>query len=128
LDLLIIENVGNLVCPAEFDLGENDKVMMLSCTEGHDKPGKYPLMFRESRALILNKMDLQPHTNFDVDAALADARAINPTIEVIKMSAWKGEGLQAWFDWLLARIAATKALNGLTAPIRSPRPAKRGEG
>ena len=128
LDLLIIENVGNLVCPAEFDLGENDKVMMLSCTEGHDKPGKYPLMFKESRALILNKMDLQPHTNFDVDAALADARAINPTIEVIKMSAWKGEGLQAWFDWLLARIAATKALNGLTEPIRSPRPAKRGDG
>lgn len=108
LDLLVIENVGNLVCPAEFDLGEHDKVMMLSCTEGHDKPGKYPLMFKESRALILNKMDLQPHTNFDVQAALADARAINPTIEVIKMSAWKGEGLQAWFDWLRARIAATR--------------------
>jgi hydrogenase nickel incorporation protein HypB len=104
----IIENVGNLVCPAEFDLGEHDKVMMLSCTEGHDKPGKYPLMFKESRALILNKMDLQPHTNFDVEAALADARAINPSIDVIKMSAWKGEGLQAWFDWLLARIAATR--------------------
>ena len=108
LDLLVIENVGNLVCPAEFDLGEHDKVMMLSCTEGHDKPGKYPLMFKESRALILNKMDLQPHTNFDVQAALADARAINPSIEIIKMSAWKGEGLQAWFDWLLARIAATR--------------------
>jgi hydrogenase nickel incorporation protein HypB len=108
LDLLVIENVGNLVCPAEFDLGEHDKVMMLSCTEGHDKPGKYPLMFKESRALILNKMDLQPHTNFDVQAALADARAINPTIDVIKMSAWKGEGVQAWFDWLLARIAATR--------------------
>ena len=108
LDLLIIENVGNLVCPAEFDLGEHDKVMMLSCTEGHDKPGKYPLMFQESRALILNKMDLQPYTNFDVEAALADARAINPNIEVIKMSAWKGEGLQTWFDWLLARMAASK--------------------
>jgi hydrogenase nickel incorporation protein HypB len=105
LDLLIIENVGNLVCPAEFDLGEHDKVMMLSCTEGHDK---YPLMFKESRALILNKMDLQPHTNFDVEAALADARALNPTIDVIKMSAWKGEGLQAWFDWLLARMAAAR--------------------
>jgi hydrogenase nickel incorporation protein HypB len=110
LDLLVIENVGNLVCPAEFDLGEHDKVMMLSCTEGHDKPGKYPLMFQESRALILNKMDLQPHTNFDVAAALADARAINPSIEVIKMSAWKGEGLQAWFDWLLARMAATRRM------------------
>jgi hydrogenase nickel incorporation protein HypB len=108
LDLLIIENVGNLVCPAEFDLGEHDKVMMLSCTEGHDKPGKYPLMFKESRALILNKIDLLPHTNFDLEAALADARAINPAIHVIKMSAWKGDGLQAWFEWLLARIAATR--------------------
>jgi hydrogenase nickel incorporation protein HypB len=108
LDLLIIENVGNLVCPAEFDLGEHDKVMMLSCSEGHDKPGKYPLMFKESRALILNKIDLLPYTNFDVEAALADARAINPAIDVIKMAAWKGEGLQAWVDWLLARIAATR--------------------
>ena len=108
MELLIIENVGNLVCPAEFDLGEHDKVMMLSCTEGHDKPGKYPLMFKESRAMILNKMDLQPYTNFDVAAALADARAINPSIDVITMSAWKGEGLQAWFDWLLARMAATR--------------------
>jgi len=108
LDLLIIENVGNLVCPAEFDLGEHNKVMMLSCTEGHDKPGKYPLMFKESRALILNKIDLVPYTNFDVEAAVADARAINPQIDIIKMSAWKGEGLQAWFDWLLARVEETK--------------------
>jgi hydrogenase nickel incorporation protein HypB len=108
LDLLIIENVGNLVCPAEFDLGEHDKVMMLSCTEGHDKPGKYPLMFKESRALILNKIDLLPYTNFDLEAAVADARAINPFIDIIKMSAWKGEGLQGWYDWLLARIAATR--------------------
>jgi len=96
------------VCPAEFDLGEHNKVMMLSCTEGHDKPGKYPLMFKESRALILNKIDLVPYTNFDVEAAVADARAINPQIDIIKMSAWKGEGLQAWFDWLLARVEETK--------------------
>ena len=108
LDLLIIENVGNLVCPAEFDLGEQHKVTILSCTEGHDKPGKYPLMFKESRALLLNKIDLVPYTNFDVDAALADARAINPQMDVIKMSAWKGEGLQAWYDWLLARVEETK--------------------
>ena len=77
-ELLIIENVGNLVCPAEFDLGEHDKVMMLSCTEGHDKPAKYPLMFREARAMLLNKMDLLPHTNFDVDAAIADAKSAQP--------------------------------------------------
>lgn len=107
-DLLIIENVGNLVCPAEFDLGEHDKVMMLSCTEGHDKPAKYPLMFRESRAMLLNKMDLLPHTNFDVDAAIADARALNPGIEVIKLSALTGEGLSAWFDWIKSRINAAR--------------------
>jgi hydrogenase nickel incorporation protein HypB len=107
-ELLIIENVGNLVCPAEFDLGEHDKVMMLSCTEGHDKPAKYPLMFREARAMLLNKMDLLPHTNFDVDAAIADARALNPGIEVIKLSALTGEGLEAWFDWLESRIKAAR--------------------
>jgi hydrogenase nickel incorporation protein HypB len=105
-ELLIIENVGNLVCPAEFDLGEHDKVMMLSCTEGHDKPAKYPLMFRESRAMLLNKMDLLPHTNFDVDAAIADARALNPGIEVIKLSALTGDGLHTWFGWLDSRIKA----------------------
>ncbi len=108
LDLLIIENVGNLVCPAEFDLGEHDKAMILSCTEGHDKPGKYPMMFKESRAMILNKIDLVPYTNFDVDAAIADAKALNPQIDVIKMSAWKGEGLEAWFAWLEARVASVK--------------------
>jgi hydrogenase nickel incorporation protein HypB len=107
-ELLIIENVGNLVCPAEFDLGEHDKVMILSCTEGHDKPAKYPLMFREARAMLLNKVDLLPHTNFDVDAAIADAKALNPGIEVIKVSAITGEGLDAWFDWLESRIKAVR--------------------
>jgi hydrogenase nickel incorporation protein HypB len=108
LDLVIIENVGNLVCPAEFDLGQNDKVMILSCSEGHDKPAKYPFMFKESRAMILNKMDLIPYTNFDVDAAVADARALNPEIDVITMSAWKGEGVAVWLDWLRGRVAAVK--------------------
>jgi hydrogenase nickel incorporation protein HypB len=108
IDAVIIENVGNLVCPAEFDLGENDKVMMLSCTEGHDKPGKYPLMFSEARVMILNKIDLLPHTNFEVAAAIADARALNPAIEVIEMAAYTGQGLDAWFGWLLSRIKATK--------------------
>jgi hydrogenase nickel incorporation protein HypB len=107
-ELLIIENVGNLVCPAEFDLGEHDKVMILSCTEGHDKPAKYPLMFREARAMLLNKVDLLPHTNFDVDAAIADAKALNPGIEVIKVSAITGEGLDAWFNWLESRIKAVR--------------------
>ena len=106
LDMIIVENVGNLVCPAEFDLGEHDKVMMLSCTEGHDKPGKYPLMFQESRAMLLNKIDLLPYTNFDVDAAIADARAVNPKIEVLKMAAYSGQGLDTWFTWLQERIKA----------------------
>ncbi len=114
-ELLIIENVGNLVCPAEFDLGEDDKVMILSCTEGHDKPAKYPLMFRESRAMLLNKVDLLPHTNFDVEAAIADAKALNPGIEVIKLSAFTGEGLAAWFDWLESRIKATRRRPGRSA-------------
>jgi len=104
LDLLIVENVGNMVCPAEFDLGETDRVMVLSCTEGHDKPGKYPLMFRESRLLLLNKIDLLPYVYFDVNAAITDARAVNPGMEVIQVSATKGDGLPAWFDWIAQRV------------------------
>jgi hydrogenase nickel incorporation protein HypB len=100
LDLLIIENVGNLVCPAEFDLGETGRVMILSCAEGDDKPGKYPLMFRESQLMLLNKVDLLPHTNFSTDAATKDARALNPKLEVLKISARTGEGLEDWYRWL----------------------------
>ena len=109
LDALIIENVGNLVCPAEFDLGEHDKVMILSCAEGHDKPGKYPLMFKEARAMLLNKIDLLPYVNFDTSAATADARALNPELEVLHVSARTGEGLDDWYAWLERRIAAHKA-------------------
>jgi hydrogenase nickel incorporation protein HypB len=108
LDLLIIENVGNLVCPAEFDLGETGRAMILSCTEGHDKPGKYPLMFKESQLMILSKVDLLPHTNFSVDAAIADARALNPKLEVLQLSSRTGEGLDAWYRWLEAKAAAAK--------------------
>jgi hydrogenase nickel incorporation protein HypB len=100
LDLLIVENVGNLVCPAEFDLGETGRVMILSCAEGHDKPGKYPLMFKESQLMLLNKIDLLPYTNFLTDAAVADARALNPGLEVLKVSARTGEGLPEWYGWL----------------------------
>jgi hydrogenase nickel incorporation protein HypB len=104
LDLLIVENVGNLVCPAEFDLGEHDKAMVLSVTEGADKPGKYPLMFCESRLMVVGKVDLLPYVDFDVDAAVADARALNPGLEVIRLSARTGEGLDAWVDWLEGRV------------------------
>lgn len=103
LDMLVIENVGNLVCPAEFDVGEHDKVMILSVTEGHDKPAKYPLMFHEARLMLLGKVDLLPHADFDCDAAVRDARALNPDLEVIRVSSRTGEGLQEWYDWLVRR-------------------------
>jgi hydrogenase nickel incorporation protein HypB len=108
LDLLIIENVGNLVCPAEFDLGEHDKAMLLSVTEGDDKPAKYPLMFAESRLLILSKSDLLPHVPFDPDAAVADARALNPDLEVLKLSAHSGEGMDEWIEWLVGRVTRAR--------------------
>jgi hydrogenase nickel incorporation protein HypB len=109
LDVLIIENVGNLVCPAEFELGEHDRAMLLSCAEGHDKPGKYPLMFRQSRAMLLNKTDLLPYTDFDVGAAVADARALNPELEVLELSARTGAGLEEWFSWIERRRATVRA-------------------
>ena len=103
-DVLIVENVGNLVCPAEFDLGEHDKAMILSVTEGADKPAKYPLMFHESRLMILGKVDLLPYVDFDPDAAVADARALNPALAVLRLSSKTGEGLDDWADWLLQRM------------------------
>lgn len=104
VDLLINENVGNLVCPAEFKIGENDKVMILSTPEGADKPSKYPLMFHESSALIINKMDLLPHVDFDMDKAKKDALSCNPRLEIFEVSCKTGSGLGAWLAWLSARI------------------------
>jgi hydrogenase nickel incorporation protein HypB len=89
-------------------LGEHDKAMILSCADGHDKPAKYPLMFREARAMLLNKIDLLPHTNFDVDAAIADARALNPEIEVLKLSAFTREGMDTWIGWLESRMRTAR--------------------
>jgi hydrogenase nickel incorporation protein HypB len=100
LDLLVIENVGNLVCPAEFKVGENLKAMVLSITEGHDKPLKYPLMFRESSALVLNKIDLLPHMNVDIAKIRKDARSLNPSIEIFEVSCKTGEGIDRWTEWL----------------------------
>ena len=102
--LLFIENVGNLVCPASWDLGEAAKVVVFSVTEGEDKPLKYPKMFREARIAVLNKVDLLPHLDFDVDLAIANARAINPDLLFFLTSARTGEGLDAWFDFLRARV------------------------
>ncbi|MBK6847064.1 MAG: hydrogenase nickel incorporation protein HypB [Proteobacteria bacterium] len=104
LDLLLVENVGNLVCPAEFDLGEHDKVMLLSVAEGDDKPIKYPVMFHAARALLVTKVDLLPYVDFDLGRAERDARALNLELEVFRVSARTGEGLDAWYQWLAARI------------------------
>jgi len=98
--VLMIENVGNLVCPAAFDLGEAHKVVILSVTEGEDKPLKYPGMFAAASLMLLNKCDLLPHLEFDVDQTIANARRVNPAIEVILTSATRGDGLQEWLDWI----------------------------
>lgn len=100
LDFLFIENVGNIACPAEFDLGEHAKVGILSVTEGHDKPAKYPLLFHEVRALVLNKTDLLPYTDFDRDQFLRDFRKLNASAPVFEVSCREGTGLAAWVHWL----------------------------
>ena len=109
LDLIVIENVGNLVCPAEFALGEDAKAVVLSITEGDDKPLKYPLIFKESAAALLNKVDILPYTSFDMASACADIRALHPGIAVLPVSCRTGEGLSAWYAWLRAQAAAKKA-------------------
>ena len=113
--LLFIENVGNLVCPAAFDLGEAHKVVVLSVTEGEDKPLKYPDMFAASDLMLLNKVDLLPHLEFDVDACVAAALRVNPRIQVLKISSRTGEGLAAFYAWIEARVAATIEPAGLPA-------------
>jgi hydrogenase nickel incorporation protein HypB len=105
---LMIENVGNLVCPAAFDLGEAGKVVILSVTEGEDKPLKYPDMFRAARLMLVNKCDLLPYLEFDVDQAIANARRVNPLIEVIRVSATKGDGMADWLAWIEKGAAAVR--------------------
>ena len=108
--LLFIENVGNLVCPAAFDLGEAAKVVILSVTEGEDKPLKYPDMFRAARLLLLNKCDLLPYLSFDVELAIENAMRINPALEVIRVSATSGMGLDDWLAWLACECARLTSL------------------
>lgn len=107
--IVMIENVGNLVCPALFDLGERAKVVILSVTEGEDKPIKYPHMFRAAQVMILNKIDLLPYVDFNVERCLAYARQINPALRVFKLSATTGEGLNAWYDWLRSEATTSAA-------------------
>jgi len=104
--LLFIENVGNLVCPASFDLGERHKVAVLSVTEGEDKPLKYPHMFAAADIMLLNKIDLLPYLHFDIDACIANAKRVNPNIQVIKVSATQGDGMDAWLAWLETQLCA----------------------
>lgn len=104
LDMIIIENVGNLVCPAEFDIGEDMKVTVLSVTEGEDKPLKYPLIFKESAAVLLNKVDLLPYVPFNADSAMADIDKLNPGVPVFPVSCTTGEGLAEWTQWLRERL------------------------
>jgi hydrogenase nickel incorporation protein HypB len=104
IDLLVIENVGNLVCPAEFRVGEHHRVMVASVTEGEDKPLKYPLMFRACELVLINKIDLVPHLEFDLDKLIRHVEAVHPGVPVMLMSARTGEGIEDWCRWL-ARVA-----------------------
>ncbi len=106
LDLLIIENVGNLVCPAEFDVGQHSRAMVYAVTEGEEKPLKYPVMFRTCDVVVINKIDLLPHLDFDLDLFMANLAAVNPMARRIQVSARTGEGIDEWCDWLVATHAA----------------------
>jgi hydrogenase nickel incorporation protein HypB len=106
--IVMIENVGNLVCPALFDLGERRKVVIFSVTEGEDKPLKYPTMFGAAAIMILNKIDLLPYVEFDVARAIANAKQINPDIVVLRLSGRTGEGFEGWYEWLRKEIDAMR--------------------
>lgn len=109
-DILMIENVGNLVCPAAFDLGEDHKVVVLSVTEGEDKPLKYPQMFQAADLMLLNKIDLLPYLRFDLEQCKTFARQVNPRIEIIELSCHSGAGMTEWYDWLTAGVARKRAM------------------
>ena len=102
--VLFIENVGNLVCPALFDLGEHSKVVVISVTEGQDKPLKYPHMFAAAGLVLINKIDLVPYVNFDLETCFGYARSVNPGVHILPISATRGDGLDAWYDWIRAEI------------------------
>jgi len=117
--LLLIENVGNLVCPASFDLGEAHKVVILSVTEGEDKPLKYPYMFRAADLMLLNKCDLLPYLEFDVDLAISYAMRINPKLKVIRISATSGEGMTEWLEWIKTGCVSAAAAGQQIAPVEA---------
>jgi hydrogenase nickel incorporation protein HypB len=104
LDVLFVENVGNLICPSQFDLGEKFKIALVSTAEGDDKPGKYPMLFREAKAVLLNKIDLIPHTNFKPDNFRSDLKMINAQVPLFEISCTRGDGLDKWIDWISGEI------------------------
>jgi hydrogenase nickel incorporation protein HypB len=104
LDVLFVENVGNLICPSQFDLGETFKLAVLSTTEGDDKPAKYPMLFREAKAVLLNKIDLIPYTNFNYESFISDLKKINGQIPVFEISCTKGDGMKEWYDWISKKL------------------------
>jgi hydrogenase nickel incorporation protein HypB len=106
LDILFVENVGNLICPSQFDLGETFKLAIVSTTEGDDKPAKYPMLFRDARAVILNKIDLMEYTNFNYKSFRDDLTKINAAVPLIEVSLTRGDGLDKWFEWITAQIGS----------------------
>ncbi|QUS62116.1 hydrogenase nickel incorporation protein HypB [Synechocystis sp. PCC 7338] len=110
-DLVLVENVGNLVCPAEFEVGEHAKVALLSITEGEDKPLKYPIMFQEADCLLITKIDLMPHLDIDLEKLAANVRSMNPHVTIIPVSAKTGEGLATWFSWVKQQIKVPAIAN-----------------
>jgi len=108
-DLVFIENVGNLICPATYDLGEDVRMVLLSTTEGDDKPMKYPAIFRESQMAVVNKIDLLPYLPYDIERAEKEVRVLNPECEIMRVSALKGDGMDAWCDWLRGKLAEKRA-------------------
>ena len=108
IDLVIIENVGNLVCPTAFELGESAKIVVLSVPEGDDKPAKYPAIFAKSKAMLINKTDLLSAVDFDIDKAVGQAKKLNPAIEIFQVSAKTGQGFEPWCDWLIDSVNALR--------------------
>lgn len=123
-DLVLVENVGNLVCPAEFEVGEHAKVALLSVTEGEDKPLKYPVMFREADCLLITKIDLVPYLNVDIDRIVENVRQLNPDVAIFPVSAQTGEGLEAWFEWVRGQVSlqnrASASRMGQSATLIGP--------
>jgi hydrogenase nickel incorporation protein HypB len=108
-DVVFIENVGNLICPSTYDLGEDAKVVLLSTTEGDDKPMKYPAVFHESSLAVLNKVDLLPHLAYDIAKVEREIAVLNPRCEVLRVSALRGDGMDGWLSWIAARLAAKRS-------------------